>query len=74
MDVFLTKYVHESRDFFVKNWKKGHPIDFFGPSYSVVLTELTFFLPNMGLTAGSFRENFEKLTSEHSVFERQDVF
>ena len=26
-----------------KSEKKGHPIYFFGPSYNVVLTELTFF-------------------------------
>ena len=54
MDVFLTKYGHESNDFFVKYRKKGHPIDFFVPYYSVVMTELTFFLPNMGMTEGGF--------------------
>ena len=27
-DVFLTKYRHESSCFYLKNQKKGHPIDF----------------------------------------------
>ena len=56
MDVFLTKYGHESRDFFREKSgeKKGHPFDFFGLYCSAVLTEVTFFLPNMGMTAEGF--------------------
>ena len=69
MDVILTKYGHENsvffRTFFDKNMGKRTvifpvkikraPIDFFNPKYSVVFTELTFFRPNMGLSA-VFRE------------------
>ena len=40
---FFTKYGHETSYFSVKNRKKGHPIDFLGPYYSVVFTEITFF-------------------------------
>ena len=32
---FLTKYGHESSDFFLKIGKKGYHIDFFGPSKQV---------------------------------------
>jgi len=41
----LTNCGYESIDFFVKNGekKKGHPIDFFGLSYSVVLTGQFFY-------------------------------
>ena len=28
---YMTKYGHETCDFFMKNRKKGHPIDFFSP-------------------------------------------
>ena len=53
-DVFLTKYGQESSDFFVKNGrKKGYSID-------VVLTELTFFLPNMGMTERGFSLKINK--------------
>ena len=49
----MKKYGHKSSDFFISNWKKGHPIDFFGP-YNVVSTELTFFGPNMGIAVAGF--------------------
>ena len=42
----------------MRNWKKGHLIDFFGP-YNAVLIELTFFGPNMGIAVGYFHEKFE---------------
>ena len=41
---FMTKYWHESSDFFLNNnWKNDYPNDIFGPLYSLVSTELTFF-------------------------------
>ena len=45
---FLTKYRHESSDFFIQNRKKGHHIDFFGPKYTLVLTKLTLSLTKYG--------------------------
>ena len=39
----FTKYGHETSYFSVKNRKKGHPIDFMGPYYSVIFIEITFF-------------------------------
>ena len=42
IDVFLIKYGHASSEFFVKNRKKDHLIDFFGPYNRVVLAELIF--------------------------------
>ena len=38
------------------------------------MTEFTFFLPNMGMTAGGFNEKLKKMSREHCVFERMDVF
>ena len=46
IDVFLIKYGHASSEFFVKNRKKDHLIDFFGPHNRVV------FRPNTGMKAG----------------------
>ena len=57
-----------------KSKKKGHPIDSLGPLWSVVLTELTFFWPIMCMMAGVFHEKFLKMTLEHRVLERRDVF
>ena len=54
--------------------KKGDRIDYFGPWYSVVLKELTFNWPNMGMKAGVFHEKFEKKWDENRVFERIDAF
>ena len=71
----LTKCGHDSCDFFVKNRKKkGHPIDFFGPSYNVVLTELTFFYQIWAWQQMVFHEKIKKMTWEHSVFQRMDDF
>ena len=68
MEVFSTKYGHESRTFFESMdvflqkmgmralfflGEKWH-LDFFGPYYGVVLTELAFFCPTMGTKAGGF--------------------
>ena len=48
-------YGHERNDFFVKiEIKRAFAIYFFGQLYSVGLTELTFFGPNMGMAAGGF--------------------
>ena len=66
--VFLTKFGHESSGFFVKSRKKGHPIDFFGPSYSVVLTELTSFDQIWACQQMVFHEKFEKKWDEITVF------
>ena len=61
MDVFLTKYGNERGVFPWKiEKKKEHPIDFFDPKYNVVLTELTFFLPKMGMTWSDFSWKSEK--------------
>ena len=40
------------RRFVVKIGKKGYPTDFFDPEYKVVMTDSTFFLSKMGMTAG----------------------
>jgi len=37
---FFTNHGDESSDFYVKNRKKGYPIDFFSPENRVVLREL----------------------------------
>ena len=55
--------------------KEGHPNNFVDQKYSVILTKPTFFLPNMGLTAGDFlKKTWKKMTWEHSVFDRMNVF
>ena len=54
--------------------KKGHPIDFFGPSYNVVLPELTFFYQIWAWQQMVFHEKIKKMTWEHSVFQRMDDF
>ena len=85
---FLTKYGHENSvffwewTFFDKIWikellfrKSRVSIDFFYPKYRVVLTELTFFRPNMGLSAVDFSwKIWEKMTWYYSFFERMDFF
>ena len=54
--------------------KKRHPFDFFGPKYSLVLAELTFFWTKYGHDNRSFScKIWKKFTSEHSVLERIDV-
>ena len=58
-----------------KIWKERHPIDFLGPKYIVVLTELTFFWSNMGLAAEGFSlKIWEKIPWEHSFFFREWTF
>ena len=69
-------------DVFDKIWvkellfrKSRVSIDFFYPKYRVVLTELTFFRPNMGLSAVDFSwKIWEKMTWYYSFFERMDFF
>ena len=51
--------MHESTDFTLKIGKKGHHIDFFGPEYTVVLTDLTLSLTKCG-REGDFHVIFEK--------------
>ena len=68
MDNFLTKYVRESNDFFVKN-REGHHIDFFGPQYTVVLTELALF--DLLWAQGGFHEKVEKQWHESTDFLRE---
>ena len=58
---FFTKYWQETSYLLVKIRKKRHPIDFLGPYYSVVLTELTFFDKIWSLHWGVFHENFENM-------------
>ena len=44
-----------------KSGKKGHPVVFFGPYYSVVLIELTFFLTKYVYDSiGFFMNNLKK--------------
>ena len=55
--VFFSKMVVDKlwaleRRFVVKIGKKGYPTDFFDPEYKVVMTDSTFFLSKMGMTAG----------------------
>ena len=66
MDVFLTKYGHESRDFFREKSgeKKGHPFDFFGLYCSVVLTEVTFFWTKYGHDSRGF---FMKIWKKNDI-------
>ena len=45
---FLTKYGHDNSSFCIQNPQKGHPIDFFGLKYIIVLTKATFFLTKYG--------------------------
>ena len=47
--------------------KKGHHIDFFGPEYTVVLTDLTLSLTKYG-REGDFHVIFEKKSSEITTF------
>ena len=59
-DVFLTNIGMWADYFFEKNRKKRDLMDFFSLQYSNVLTDLTLFEPNMGMTARVFHEKFEK--------------
>ena len=72
----MTKYGHASIYFFMENQgKKGILLTFLAHDpNNVVLTELTFFGPNMGMAAGVFHKKLKKITSEHIVFESMDVF
>ena len=54
--------------------KKGHLMDFYGPSSIVFLTELTFFEKISAWEYGEFMKNKKKKTWEHFVFKRVDVF
>ena len=56
---FFFKYGHESSQFFMQNRKKGHHFDFFGPEYTLVLTDLTLSLTKCG-REGGFHVIFEK--------------
>ena len=93
MDVFLTKYGHESsvifreRTFFYRIWARDHQsIDFYRKIIKkgillsisackiIVLTELTFFGPNMGMTEGVFSWTIWSRWHESTVFERNGFF
>ena len=52
----LTNYGHQIGDLFVKIGKKGYPTDFFDPEYSALLTDSTFCLNKMGMTAGKIKK------------------
>ena len=54
--------------------KKGHHIDFFGSYYSVVLIELMFLIKYGHDSKGFLMKILKKLTYEHSISERMDVF
>ena len=57
-----------------KNGKKGNPIEFFVPYYIVVMTEMTFFNKYGHDWIGFLMKNLKKMTWEHCVFERMDIF
>ena len=68
-------WVWEQRFFREELEKKGHLMDFYGPSSIVVLTELTFFDKISAWEYGKFMKNKnKKQTWEHFVFKRVDVF
>ena len=55
--------------------KKEHRIDFFGPWYSVVLTELTIILIKYVYESRGFSwKIWKKMRWEYCFFERMDVF
>ena len=72
---FLSKYGHESIDFFrEKSEKKRHPIDFFHPSYSEVLENFRFF-GHMGMNSrGFFMKKIEIKWHESIVILREWIF
>ena len=75
MDVFLTKYEHESIDFCVKNWKKVASYWLVYPRNIILCWEnWRFFAPNRGMTSGGFSWKIEKMSWEHRDFGRMDVF
>ena len=70
MDVCLTKYGHESSDSFMKNRKKKGILltSLAHNPYNVVLTELTFFAPNMGMAAGGFHKKMKSKNDLRAEF------
>ena len=72
MDVILTKYGHVSKI----EKKKGYPFECFWPILkSSFRRSYSFFGPNMGMTAeGLSCKIRKKMTLEHHVFERTDIF
>ena len=74
MDVIFGNIRAWEQFIFRENRNKRHPFDFFGPKYSLVLAELTFFWTKYGHDNRSFScKIWKKITSEHSVLERIDV-
>ena len=71
--IFLIKYGHERSSFSVKIRKKiGTLLTFLAYNISAVLTELTFFWPNMGMTGRDFSWKIKKWHG--SVFLRKWTF
>jgi len=73
---FFTKYGYERIDFswkiFMKNLKKGNPIDFFSLYY--FWQNWRFFNQIRAWWQEFFHTNLKKMTWEHYVLERMDVF
>ena len=67
MDFFGQNMGMRTVIFSLKIGKKGHHFDFFGPEYTVVLTDLTLSLTTCG-REGDFHVIFEKKSSEITTF------
>ena len=67
---FLIEYGHESS---ILSWKFGKKRGILFTFWPIVLTELTFFWLNMGMTGRGFSmKNLKKMTWEQRVFERMN--
>ena len=74
LDVFLTKYGHESSNFCVESRKKRPSYWLFWLIISLVLTDLTFLESNLGMIAEVFHEKMEEKWHESTVFLRENLF
>ena len=72
---YMTKYGHETCDFFMKNRKKGHPIDFLAHNQCCFdRIDVFFWTKYRHGSRGFFMKFLKKSTWEQSVFEKIDVF
>ena len=89
IDVFLTKYGHDSEGFYIyfffngmravnfsekSEKKKGILLTFWAHNIIFMLTKLTFFLPNMGMAARGFSWKIWKKRHKSTVFLREATF
>ena len=71
----IERFLDESSDFFVKSLGKRASYELFWLiiKYTVVLTELAFFLLIMGMTTGGFHEKVEKNYSRAQINGRKNI-